>query len=57
MENNKNNSGLRKLILESISGMKYGQVVFVIKSGRIVQVDRTDKNRITTVEGQYGDGI
>lgn len=48
---------LRQLILEAIKGIKYGQVVFVVKNGRIVQVERTDKNRLTAVEGRYGDGI
>lgn len=60
MVENKNSypsADLRKLIITAVEGMKYGQVVFVIKNGKIVQVERTEKNRLTGLEGQFGDGI
>lgn len=58
-ENNNSQTApeLRKLICSAVSGMKYGQVVFVIKNGKIVQVERTEKSRLTDLEGQFGDGI
>jgi len=56
-KNSKQSAELQKIILEAVGGLKYGQVVFVIKNGKIVQVERTDKSRITGLEGIYGDGI
>jgi len=56
-KNAKQSAELQKMILEAVGGLKYGQVVFVIKNGKVVQVERTDKSRITGLEGIYGDGI
>lgn len=56
-KNAKQSGELQKMILEAVGGLKYGQVVFVIKNGKVVQVERTDKSRITGLEGIYGDGI
>lgn len=56
-KNSKQSAELQKMILEAVGGLKYGQVVFVIKNGKVVQVERTDKSRITGLEGIYGDGI
>lgn len=56
-KSSKNSAELQKMILEAIGGLKYGQVVFVIKNGKVVQVERTDKSRITGLEGIFGDGI
>lgn len=56
-KNSQQSAELQKMILEAVGGLKYGQVVFVIKNGKVVQVERTDKSRITGLEGIYGDGI
>lgn len=48
---------LRRVITEAVNGLKYGQVVFVIKTGKVVQVERTDKSRVMSLEGAFGDGI
>ncbi len=56
-KNSKQSGELQKMILEAVGGLKYGQVEFVIKNGKVVQVERTDKSRITGLEGIYGDGI
>ena len=56
-KNSKNSAELQKMILEAIGGLKYGQVVFVVKNGKVVQVERTDKSRVTGLEGIFGDGI
>jgi len=44
-------------IQEAFEKMEYGQVVIVIKEGRIIQIDRTEKQRFPTLVGLYGDGI
>ena len=44
-------------ILAALKGMRYGQVALLVKQGRIVQVDRTEKQRLPIVEGAYGAGI
>lgn len=51
------NPVLRAKILEAVQGMKFGQVVIVIKQGKVVQVERTEKQRYSSLEGLYGDGI
>lgn len=48
---------VRKRIQESFENMEYGQVVIVIKEGRIIQIDRTEKQRFPALVGVYGDGI
>lgn len=48
---------IRAKIAESIRGMRYGQIAIVIKNGKVVQIERTEKERFTGVEGKYGDGI
>lgn len=50
-------SRVRSKILESISGLKYGQVVVVIKNGAVVQIEKTEKSRFTEWEGVDGEGI
>lgn len=47
----------RKRILDNFEKMEFGQVVIVIKEGQIVQIDRTEKQRFSTLVGLYGDGI
>lgn len=48
---------LRNRIVEAVHGLKFGQVVIVIKDGKVTQIERTEKQRFTGVEGIYGDGI
>ncbi|CUH97083.1 hypothetical protein P22_3209 [Propionispora sp. 2/2-37] len=48
---------LRNRIVEAVQGLKFGQVVIVIKDGKVTQIERTEKQRFTGVEGIYGDGI
>mgnify|MGYP003759767089 CR=1 FL=1 len=50
-------SAIRAKIAESIRGMRYGQIAIVIKNGKVVQIERTEKERFVGVEGKYGDGI
>lgn len=48
---------VRTRIQAAFENMEYGQVVIVIKEGRIIQIDRTEKQRFPTLVGLYGDGI
>ncbi|MBC8015147.1 MAG: DUF2292 domain-containing protein, partial [Sporomusaceae bacterium] len=48
---------VRARILAAFDKLEYGQVVIVIKEGRIIQIDRTEKQRFSTLVGVYGDGI
>lgn len=65
-ENNQLSQGLkgncdvpavRARILDAFDKLEYGQVVIVIKEGRIIQIDRTEKQRFPSLVGINGDGI
>jgi hypothetical protein len=57
LKENCNLPAVRARIQEAFEKMEYGQVVIVIKEGRIIQIDRTEKQRFPTLVGLYGDGI
>lgn len=44
-------------IAAALRDMQYGQVTLIIKSGEIVQVERTEKQRFASLQGLYGEGI
>jgi hypothetical protein len=44
-------------ILQALDKLEYGQVVISIKDNRIIQIDRTEKQRFSALVGIYGDGI
>ncbi|MEN6412051.1 MAG: YezD family protein [Veillonellales bacterium] len=50
-------SAVRAKVQEACAALEYGQVVIVIKEGKIVQIDRTEKQRFPSLMGIYGDGI
>lgn len=50
-------SALRVRILEALEKLEYGQVVIGLKEGRVIQIDRTEKQRFSALVGIYGDGI
>ena len=50
-------AAVRTKIAQAVQGLNYGQVAIVIKNGRVVQIERTEKERFIGVEGKYGDGI
>jgi hypothetical protein len=54
---NCNNKAAKAGILEACRTLEYGQVVIVIKDGKIVQIDRTEKQRFPSLVGVNGDGI
>lgn len=48
---------LRNKISEALEKLEYGQVAIGIKEGRVIQIDRTEKQRFAALVGIYGDGI
>ncbi len=48
---------INEQITAALTGMKFGQVTLKISQGRIVQVERMEKQRFPSLEGTYGDGI
>ena len=34
-------------ITQSLSGLRYGQVTIIVQDGRVMQIDRTDRRRLT----------
>ncbi len=53
----KESQAIRSSVLESLKELKYGQVTIVIKAGKITQIEKTEKQRVTSLQGLYGDGI
>jgi len=54
---NREKEGLHTRILQAVKELQYGQVVILIKEGTVVQLERTDKQRFTNMQGIYGEGI
>ena len=48
---------LRGRLDEELKDLAYGQIILVIKDRILVQIERTEKQRLTGLEGIYGDGI
>jgi hypothetical protein len=48
---------VREKIIQALKGLEFGQVVLVIKKGRLVQIERNSKERFADLQGLGGDGI
>ena len=48
---------LRTEIKNALDGLEYGQIVILVKDGKVTQIDRTEKKRLPRLEGLGGDGI
>ncbi|MDR1545610.1 MAG: YezD family protein [Deltaproteobacteria bacterium] len=48
---------VRDKIAQALKGLEYGQVVLVIKKGRLAQIERLQKERYADLQGLAGDGI
>jgi len=48
---------LCRKIQQQFEGLEYGQVVVVVKAGKIIQVERTEKYRFQNFTGLDGEGI
>lgn len=53
----KEKAGLNARILHAVKELQYGQIVILIKEGAAVQLERTDKQRFSNMQGLYGEGI
>ncbi|MDR2459168.1 MAG: YezD family protein [Deltaproteobacteria bacterium] len=52
-----NLSEVQKRIVGALKGLEFGQVILVIKKGRLAQIERLQKERYADLQGVYGDGI
>lgn len=48
---------VRKRITQALKGLEFGQVILVVKKGRLAQIERLQKERFSDLQGVYGDGI
>jgi hypothetical protein len=48
---------LRAEITKTLDGLQYGQLVIMIKDGKVTQIDRTEKRRLPSLQGVNGEGI
>jgi hypothetical protein len=44
-------------ILQALKNLEFGQIVLVIKKGKLVQIERMQKERFSDLQGLAGDGI
>ena len=49
--------GLRTRVSAAVQGLQYGKVLIQIQSRQVVQIERTEKYRVSKLTGLYGDGI
>ncbi|MDR1041488.1 MAG: YezD family protein [Deltaproteobacteria bacterium] len=52
-----NLTAVKKKISQALKGLEFGQVVLVVKKGRLAQIERLQKERFSDLQGVYGDGI
>jgi hypothetical protein len=52
-----NTGAVKKRISSALKGLEFGQVVLVVKKGRLAQIERLQKERFSDLQGVYGDGI
>jgi hypothetical protein len=48
---------LRSRLAEELKDLAFGQIILIIKDRLLVQIERTEKQRLAGLEGIYGDGI
>ncbi|MDR1081785.1 MAG: YezD family protein [Deltaproteobacteria bacterium] len=52
-----NLDAVKKKISQALKGLEFGQVILVVKKGRLAQIERLQKERFSDLQGVYGDGI
>jgi hypothetical protein len=52
-----NVGAVKKKISQALKGLEFGQVILVVKKGRLAQIERLQKERFSDLQGVYGDGI
>jgi hypothetical protein len=48
---------VQKRIINALKDLEFGQVILVVKKGRLAQIERLKKERFSDLQGVYGDGI
>jgi hypothetical protein len=48
---------VKEKVIQALKGLEFGQVVLMIKKGRLVQIERHLKERFSDLQGLGGDGI
>jgi hypothetical protein len=48
---------VKEKVIQALKGLEFGQVVLLIKKGRLVQIERHLKERFSDLQGLGGDGI
>lgn len=48
---------LQSRLQEELRDLRFGQILLHVKNGIIAQIERTEKQRYSGLEGIYGDGI
>lgn len=48
---------IKDKIVQALKGLEFGQVILVVKKGRVVQIERHLKERFADLQGLGGDGI
>ncbi|MDR2366695.1 MAG: YezD family protein [Deltaproteobacteria bacterium] len=54
---NFNPRAVKDKLVQALRGLEFGQVVLVVKKGRLVQIERHLKERFSDLQGLGGDGI
>ena len=50
-------SSFRRRITKTLQGLRFGEVVIVVKDNSVVQIEKLEKYRINEMDGLYGAGI
>ena len=48
---------IKNKVQTALKGMEYGQVLLAVRDGAIVQIERTEKQRLKYLQGVDGEGI
>ena len=48
---------IKSKVQAALKGMEYGQVLLAVRDGAIVQIERTEKQRLKYLQGVDGEGI
>ncbi|MDR1111141.1 MAG: YezD family protein [Deltaproteobacteria bacterium] len=52
-----NPAAVKDKVVQALRGLEFGQVVLMVKKGRLVQIERHLKERFSDLQGLGGDGI
>jgi hypothetical protein len=52
-----NPKAVRDKIVKALVGLEFGQIILVVKKGKLAQLERLQKERFSDLQGLGGDGI